>query len=121
MASSSNVLRYLVLPAIGSSLGIITTVLAALILGGWIMAFSFPVRFWQEVIGIPGPRPGEHSMLDGIPGAGVTDSENGSPVIVVSLSKHLSPDRRDKILAKIRHSPLVRSASLVSAESDRHD
>jgi hypothetical protein len=166
-------------------LGITTTVLASLILGGWVMAFSFPVlfcwvvagllagvvaawlmspkswpaaialttliifalfranvyaqapeprlrvvlapglnsydvnRFWQEVIGSPGPHPGEHALLDGISGAGVAGYENESTVIVVSLSKHLRADRRDVILAKIRQSPLVRSASLMSDQSDR--
>ena len=184
-ASSPEVLRYLVLPMIGGMLGITTTVLASLILGGWIMAFSFPVlfcwvvagllagvvaawlmspkswpaaialttliifalfranvyaqapeprlrvvlapglnsydvnRFWQEVIGSPGPHPGEHALLDGISGAGVAGYENESTVIVVSLSKHLRADRRDVILAKIRQSPLVRSASLMSDQSDR--
>jgi hypothetical protein len=75
-------------------------------------------RFWQEVIGRPGSHPGEHSLLDGISGAGVADYENGSPVIVVSLNKHLRANRRDVILAKIRQSPWVRSASLMSDQSD---
>jgi hypothetical protein len=184
IVSSREGVRYLVLPSIGALLGIITTVLASLILGGWILAFSFPVlfcwvvagllagvvaawlmspktwpiavalttliifalfrasvyaqapeprlrvvlapglnsndvnRFWQEVIGSPGRHPGEHALLDGISGAGVADYENGSPVIVVSLSKHLRADRRDVILARIRQSPLVRSASPMSAQTD---
>jgi hypothetical protein len=184
MVSLPEGVRYLALPLIGALLGIITTGLASLILGPWILAFSFPVlfcwvvagflggvvaawlmspetwriavalttliifalvrasvyaqtpeprlrvvlapglnsddvnRFWQEVIGSPGPHPGEHSLLDGISGAGVADYDNGSPVIVVSLRKHLRADRRDVILARIRQSPLVRSASPMSDQTD---
>jgi hypothetical protein len=184
LASSPEGVRYLVLPLVGGLLGIITTVLASLILGRWLLAFSFPVlfcwvvagllagvvaawlmsaktwpiavaltpliifalfrasvdaqapephlrvvlaprlnsndvnRFWQEVIGSPGRHPGEHSLLDGISGAGVADYENGSPVIVVSLSKHLRAGRRDVILTRIRQSPLVRSVAPMSDQTN---
>lgn len=45
LAAASPVWRYVVLVVLGGLLGLAWTVAAALLLGGWILAFSFPVLF----------------------------------------------------------------------------
>ena len=179
ISSSSGVWAYLLMAPVGAVVGLIWTIMASLVLGGYMAAFSFPIvlcwvgggilaglvaalmtapkwwpmaiavslltvfvfaratsyaqsspshairvvlapglsnsdvdRFWREVIGGANPKASGHVLADGIAGAGVADYQDGSPVIMVDLRSRISDERRDSILAMIRRSPLVRSASL---------
>ncbi|MFL5486956.1 MAG: hypothetical protein ACJ8AJ_00585 [Gemmatimonadaceae bacterium] len=178
-------LQYTVLVVVGAVVGLAWTVIAALVLGGWIFAFSFPVlfcwlgggllsgisaalvlnrrswpvagiltivvagavvrvnayaqepephvrvvlargttdadqeRFWHEVIGYPGRRPGEFALLDGISGAGISDYEAGRPVFTVTFRKGIGRERRDSLIARIARSTIVSRVERLDSSPNR--
>ncbi|HEX6576084.1 MAG TPA: hypothetical protein VF042_14040 [Gemmatimonadaceae bacterium] len=174
LPSGSKFRTHLTLVVVGGIAGFVWSVAAALMLGGWIAAFSFPVAlwwlasamfagvvaaavsdakswgmatvftvavvicgvaltnyastperqirvvlspastqsdqdlFWNTVVGrSTGRSKGEHTLIDGIAGVGITGYERGQPVYTVSFRAHLSRDVSDSIIAEIRRSPLI--------------
>lgn len=64
-------------------------------------------RVWEEVLGRPTGRPGEHDMLPGISSVAASRSEGESEILTVSFRKSLSRQERDRMVALIRRSALV--------------
>jgi hypothetical protein len=166
-------LRFPIVAIIGGALGLVWTIIAGLLLGGWILAFGVPVllcwigggmfagvaaawhsdprswpaallsstlivtmsllqgknmlepephvrvvlrseathadvdRFWTEVIGNPGRRPGEHSFIEGVWRVGIVDYKGGRPVFDVGMKRGISRERRDSIFSRIHGASFV--------------
>jgi hypothetical protein len=71
-------------------------------------------RVWDNVLGRPTGRPGEHDMLPGISSVAASGSVGDSQTLTVSFRKSLSRKDRDRILALIRRSALVTRVNPVS-------
>jgi hypothetical protein len=64
-------------------------------------------RVWDEVLGRPTGRPGEHDMLPGISSVALSGSVGERAILTVGFRKSLSRQDRDRIVALIRRSALV--------------
>jgi hypothetical protein len=173
--------HYVVLVPLGTLSGGLWTVCAAILLGGWIGAFSFPVLFcwvgagvmggitaawlarphswpvavvlilglglgiaqlntyaqapeprirvvvkagatpdeieqvWTDVLGRRTGRGKEHYMLPSLTSVAASGTEGNSSVLTVSFSKGTSKAERERVIAEIRHSPLVQRVDSVPA------
>ncbi len=64
-------------------------------------------RVWNEVLGRPTGRPGEHTLLSGITGVSASGLDGGSEVLTVTFSKTIWEGDLTKIIEEVRRSSLV--------------
>ena len=70
-------------------------------------------RAWTEVVGRPTPQ-GHHDLLPGITSVSADGYVGDSPVLLVSFSKHLSEEERQRLMAGFQRSPLVARVQAVA-------